>query len=123
LRPDAVQQNCGKCNAFSGRGVDNQGPPFAKAVEKLLGAKAQIAKRSELHTFIVVPQHWVVECSFAWLEKYRRRWKTASENSTPVYSLYIWPSWLSCLKDREQALRPFLLKCKIISSYCRIGAK
>lgn len=52
-----------------------QGQPFAEAVEALLGATVQIAKRSELHTFAVIPQRWVVERSFAWLEKCRRLWK------------------------------------------------
>ena len=35
----------------------------------------QIAKRSGLHTFKAMPQRWVVERSFAWLEKNRRLWK------------------------------------------------
>ena len=52
-----------------------QGQPFAEAVKTLLGATVQIAKRSELHTFAVIPQRWVVERSFAWLEKCRRLWK------------------------------------------------
>lgn len=51
------------------------GQPFAHAVEALLGAQVQIAKRSELHTFAVMPQRWVVERSFAWIEKCRRLWK------------------------------------------------
>jgi transposase len=51
------------------------GRPFAHAVEELLGAQVHIAKRSELHTFAVMPQRWVVERSFAWLEKCRRLWK------------------------------------------------
>jgi len=51
------------------------GQPFAHAVEELLGAQVQIAKRSELHTFAVMPQRWVVERSFAWIEKCRRHWK------------------------------------------------
>ncbi len=41
------------------------GQPFAQAVEKLIGAQVQIAKRSELHTFAVMPQRWVVERFFA----------------------------------------------------------
>ena len=45
------------------------------AVEELLGAEVQIAKRSELHIFAVMPQRWVVERSFAWIEKCRRLWK------------------------------------------------
>lgn len=36
----------------------------------------KIVKRSELHKFAVIPKRWVVECSFAWLEKSRRLWKT-----------------------------------------------
>ena len=51
------------------------GQPFALGVDALLGAKVKIAKRSELHTFAVMPQRWVVERSFAWVEKYRRLWK------------------------------------------------
>ncbi len=51
------------------------GQPFAEAVQRLLGASVQVAKRHELHTFAVMPQRWVVERSFAWLEKCRRLWK------------------------------------------------
>lgn len=51
------------------------GEPFAQAVEKLLGAQVEVAKRSELHKFAVIPKRWVVERSFAWLEKSRRLWK------------------------------------------------
>ena len=51
------------------------GQPFADAVKELLGAEVQIAKRSELHIFAVMPQRWVVERSFAWIEKCRRLWK------------------------------------------------
>ena len=35
----------------------------------------EIAKRNELHKFAVIPKRWVVERSFAWLEKCRRLWK------------------------------------------------
>jgi transposase len=35
----------------------------------------QIVKRSELHTFNVIPRRWVAEHSFGWLEKCRRLWK------------------------------------------------
>ena len=61
------------------------GEPFAQGVRETLGehVTVQIAKRSELHTFKVMPQRWVVERSFAWLversfawlEKNRRLWK------------------------------------------------
>jgi transposase len=53
------------------------GQPFALGVQDILGeyVTVQIAKRSELHKFAVIPKRWVVERSFAWLEKNRRLWK------------------------------------------------
>ena len=51
------------------------GKPFAVAVQSLLGATVEVVKRNELHTFVVLPKRWVVERSFAWLEKCRRLWK------------------------------------------------
>ena len=53
------------------------GQPFAQGIKDILGedVTVQIAKRSELHTFKVMPKRWVVERSFAWLEKNRRLWK------------------------------------------------
>jgi transposase len=51
------------------------GQPFAQGVDEILGATVQVAKRTELHTFAVIPKRWVVERSFSWLEKHRRLWK------------------------------------------------
>jgi transposase len=53
------------------------GKPFAQGVRDILGehVTVQIAKRSELHTFKVMPKRWIVERSFAWLDKNRRLWK------------------------------------------------
>ena len=51
------------------------GENFAKAIELLIGAEVEIAKRSELHKFAVMPKRWIVERSFGWLENYRRLWK------------------------------------------------
>ena len=53
------------------------GQPFAQAVKETLGEEVtvQIAKRSELHKFAVIPKRWVVERSFSWLDKNRRLWK------------------------------------------------
>jgi len=52
-----------------------RGEKFAKQIKKLIGATVEIVKRNELHKFIVIPKRWVVERSFAWLEKCRRLWK------------------------------------------------
>jgi transposase len=51
------------------------GENFANAVMVLLVAEVEVVKRNELHTFAVLPKRWIVERSFAWLEKYRRLWK------------------------------------------------
>ena len=58
------------------------GDPFAQGVRESLGEQVtvQIAKRSELHTFKVIPKRWVVERSFAWLEKNRRLWKNCERH-------------------------------------------
>ena len=51
------------------------GAPFAEFVFETLEATVEVAKRSELHTFEVIPKRWVVERSFAWIERCRRLWK------------------------------------------------
>ena len=51
------------------------GEPFVNSVRNLIGATVEVAKRNELHQFVVIPKRWVVERSFAWLEKCRRLWK------------------------------------------------
>lgn len=60
------------------------GENFATQIKATIGATVEVIKRSELHTFAVLPKRWVVERSFAWLEKCRRLWKIASVNSTPA---------------------------------------
>ena len=51
------------------------GPKFETAVMDLIGAAVKVAKRNELHKFAVIPKRWIVERTFAWLDKYRRFWK------------------------------------------------
>ena len=51
------------------------GQPFAESVQRLLGATVEAVRRDERHAFVVLPKRWVVERSFAWLEKCRRLWK------------------------------------------------
>ena len=63
------------------------GKPFATAVQGLLGAAVEVVKRNELHTFVVLPKRWVVERSFAWLEKCRRLWKNLLNTSLQMVVL------------------------------------
>lgn len=54
-----------------------RGEKFADSVQSILGeiVTTEVSKSDELHTFKVIPRRWVVERSFAWLEKNRRLWK------------------------------------------------
>lgn len=52
-----------------------RGEKFAAHIKDILGARVEVVKRNELHTFVVLPKRWVVERSFGWLEKCRRLWK------------------------------------------------
>ena len=51
------------------------GEKFAVVIKKTIDAVVEVVKRNELHKFKVLPRRWVVERSFAWLEKCRRLWK------------------------------------------------
>jgi transposase len=51
------------------------GEKFSLEIKNIIDATVEVAKRSELHKFVVIPQRWVVERSFGWLEKCRRLWK------------------------------------------------
>lgn len=51
------------------------GEKFADSVKDICGAKVEVVKRNELHTFAVLPRRWVVERTFGWLDKARRLWK------------------------------------------------
>ncbi len=78
------------------------GKPFAQGVREILGehVTVQIAKRSELHTFKVMPQRWIVERSFAWLEKNRRLWKNC-ERSLNTSLQFIHLAFLALLLRRS----------------------
>ncbi len=51
------------------------GENFATQIKTIIGATVEVIKRNELRSFVVLPKRWVVERSFAWLEKCRRLWK------------------------------------------------
>ena len=66
------------------------GENFANEIKILSGAEVEVVKRNELHTFTVLPKRWIVERSFAWLDKYRRLWKNCErklQNSFQMISL------------------------------------
>ena len=51
------------------------GDDFAAKIKALVGAEVAVVKLSALHTFVVIPKRWIVERSFAWLDKCRLLWK------------------------------------------------
>ena len=51
------------------------GEDFASKIKDITGAEVEVAKRSELHKFAVIPKRWIVERTFGWLDKCRRLWK------------------------------------------------
>ena len=51
------------------------GNPLCQWLKALLprrGLRLEVVKRSELHTFKVLPKRWIVERTFGWLCNYRR---------------------------------------------------
>ena len=78
------------------------GEPFAQCVRDILGnaVTVQIAKRSELHTFKVMPKRWIVERSFAWLEKNRRLWKNC-ERKLNTSLQFVYMAFLALLLKRS----------------------
>lgn len=61
---------------------------FALAFKELLGAKVKIAKRGELHCFVVILQRWGVLSDHSHgLRSVADSRRAANENSTPVCGL------------------------------------
>jgi transposase len=66
------------------------GEKFAGSIKDTIGASVEVVKRSELHTFKVLPKRWVVERSFGWLEKCHRLWKNCeSKLSTSLQMVVV----------------------------------
>ena len=66
------------------------GENFANEMKAISGAEVEVVKRSELHTFKVLPKRWIVERSFGWLDKCRRLWKNCErllQNSFQMFTL------------------------------------
>lgn len=75
------------------------GERFEDLVFRILGAKVDVVKRHELHKFAVIPKRWIVERSFAWLEKCRRLWKNC-ERKLHTSEQFIALAFLSLLLKR-----------------------
>ena len=65
------------------------GEKFSSSVKEIIDATVEVVKRNELHTFKVIPKRWVVERSFAWLEKCRRLWKNCERHISTSLSMVL----------------------------------
>ena len=79
------------------------GEAFALEIKRILKAEVEVAKRSELHTFKVIPKRWVVERSFSWLEKCRRLWKNCEKKLSTSRQMIIL-AFVSLLLRRKERL-------------------
>ena len=75
------------------------GQPFAEKVKELVHAEVEVAKRSELHTFKVMPKRWIVERSFGWLQKCRRLWRNCERKLYSSHAMVVL-AFLSLLLKR-----------------------
>jgi hypothetical protein len=78
-----------------------RGRSLCEEVREILGehVTVRIAKRNELHIFQFMPKRWIVERSFAWLEKNRRLWKNC-ERLLNTRLQFIHLAFLSILLNR-----------------------
>lgn len=63
------------------------GDKFATSIDQLIGAEVEVIKRDEVSQFKVVPKRWVVERSFAWLEKSRRMHKNCERLTRSIIGM------------------------------------
>ncbi len=75
------------------------GEKFASKIKEIINANVEVVKHNELHTFLVLPKRWVVERSFAWLEKCRRLWKNCERKLNTSLQIIIL-SFISILLKR-----------------------
>ena len=75
-----------------------RGEPFARAVQEVLGAGVEVVNRSDVPRFTVIPKRWVVERSFAWLEKCRRLWMNCERHLSTSHPMVVLAFILLLLK-------------------------
>lgn len=78
------------------------GKPFAKAIFKLIGSTVKVVKRIVKHVFKVLENRWIVERSFAWLEKNRRLWKNCERTLSSSRAM-VQLAFISLILRRKKA--------------------
>ena len=65
------------------------GEKFANAVKILLNAQTEVVKRNQFHLFVVLPKRWIVERTFAWIDKCKRFWKNSERKTHIFFSFFL----------------------------------
>jgi transposase len=88
---ETIQLNLDNLSSVQNFLVDGgySGEAFANSVNELCGAEVEVVKRDELHKFVVLPQRWVVERSFGWIDKARRLWKNCERTLHNSLQMFI----------------------------------
>lgn len=87
-----------------------EGKEFGSLVQAVYGWILQVVKRSELHTFKILPMRWIVERTFAWLNRFRRLSKDYEYYAKTSESMIYWAM-----------IRVMLRKLCGRASYCPLG--
>ena len=80
------------------------GKPLAGWVHAVARITLEVIKRTELHTFQVVPRRWVVERSFGWLLRYRRLVRDYERRPEHHEAMVYWATVM--IMTRRLARRP-----------------
>ena len=80
------------------------GDPLARWVRSVANIALEIIKRTEPHTFKIVPRRWVVERTFGWLMRYRRLARDYERNPRHHEAMVYWATVR--LMTRRLARRP-----------------
>jgi transposase len=84
------------------------GAPLADWVRSVAGITVQVIKRTQAHTFKIVPRRWVVERTFGWLMRYRRLTRDHERRTEHHEAMVYWATVLIMTKRlaRQQGTSP-----------------
>ncbi len=89
-----------------------EGVEFGVLVQSVYGWVLEVVKRSELHTFKVLPMRWIVERTFGWLNRFRRLSKDYEYHTKTSETVIYWAM-----------IRIMLRRLTKRASYCPLGYK
>lgn len=67
-----------------------EGKEFRLLVQAVYGWVLEVVKRSDLHTFKILPKRWIVERTFGWLNRFRRLSKDYEYHTKTSETVIYW---------------------------------